>query len=90
MSLLLLPNLQFAAMSVQHFHMTSLVRMHLLLPLPSLQLSDDESDLEISSLEDLPQDLGQREKPKPLSRSKPLEKFGTSPWSPSRPKVPGW
>uniref|UniRef100_A0A452UI59 DAZ interacting zinc finger protein 1 like n=1 Tax=Ursus maritimus TaxID=29073 RepID=A0A452UI59_URSMA len=54
------------------------------------QLSDDESDLEISSLEDLPQDLGQREKPKPSSHSKPSEKFGASPWSPGRPKVPGW
>ncbi|XP_077612770.1 cilium assembly protein DZIP1L isoform X2 [Crocuta crocuta] len=54
------------------------------------QLSDDESDLEISSLEDLPQDLGQREEPKPLSRSKPPEKFGSSPWSPGRPRVPGW
>ncbi|XP_006936442.2 zinc finger protein DZIP1L isoform X2 [Felis catus] len=54
------------------------------------QLSDDETDLEISSLEDLPQDLGQREELKPLSRSKPPEKFGTSPWSPGRPRVPGW
>ncbi|XP_046519815.1 cilium assembly protein DZIP1L [Equus quagga] len=54
------------------------------------QLSDDESDLEVSSLEDLPQDLDQREKPKPLSRSKLPEKFGASSWSPSRPRVPGW
>uniref|UniRef100_A0A452ERK7 DAZ interacting zinc finger protein 1 like n=1 Tax=Capra hircus TaxID=9925 RepID=A0A452ERK7_CAPHI len=54
------------------------------------QLSEDESDLEISSLEDLPQDLNQREKPKPLSRSKLPEKFGASSWSPSRPRVPGW
>ncbi|XP_030890964.1 zinc finger protein DZIP1L isoform X1 [Leptonychotes weddellii] len=54
------------------------------------QLSDDESDLEISSLEDLPQDLGQREKPKPLFRSKLPEKFGTSPWSPGRSRVTGW
>lgn len=69
---------------------SSLVRMHFLFPLTSLQLSDDESDLEISSLEDLPQDLGQREEPKPLSRSKPPEKFGSSPWSPGRPRVPGW
>ncbi|XP_069420849.1 cilium assembly protein DZIP1L isoform X3 [Ovis canadensis] len=54
------------------------------------QLSEDESDLEISSLEDLPQDLNQREKPKPLSRSKLPEKFGASSWSPSQPRVPGW
>ncbi|XP_040089284.1 zinc finger protein DZIP1L isoform X2 [Oryx dammah] len=54
------------------------------------QLSEDESDLEISSLEDLPQDLNQREKPKPLSRSKLPEKFGASSWSPSHPRVPGW
>uniref|UniRef100_A0AAA9T7I2 DAZ interacting zinc finger protein 1 like n=1 Tax=Bos taurus TaxID=9913 RepID=A0AAA9T7I2_BOVIN len=54
------------------------------------QLSEDESDLEISSLEDLPQNLNQREKPKPLSRSKLPEKFGTSSWSPSQPRVPGW
>lgn len=54
------------------------------------QLSEDESDLEISSLEDLPQDLNQKEKPKPLSRSKFPEKFGTSSWSPSQPRVPGW
>ncbi|XP_045395093.1 zinc finger protein DZIP1L isoform X3 [Lemur catta] len=54
------------------------------------QLSEDESDLEISSLEDLSQDLDQREKPKPLSRSKPPEKFGTGPWSSGRPRVPGW
>lgn len=48
------------------------------------QLSDDESDLEVSSLEDLPQDLDQRGKPRPLSHSKLPEKFGTSAWS------PGW
>ncbi|XP_043730233.1 zinc finger protein DZIP1L isoform X4 [Cervus elaphus] len=54
------------------------------------QLSEDESDLEISSLEDLPQDLNQKEKPKPLSRSKLPEKFGASSWSPSQPRVPGW
>ena len=59
-------------------------------PLFSLQLSEDESDLEISSLEDLPQDLNQREKPKPLSRSKLPEKFDASSWSPSQPRVPGW
>ncbi|XP_004603278.2 cilium assembly protein DZIP1L [Sorex araneus] len=45
------------------------------------QLSDDESDLEISSLEELPQD--QREKPKPLARSKLPGKFGASAWSAS-------
>ncbi|XP_061050598.1 cilium assembly protein DZIP1L isoform X1 [Eubalaena glacialis] len=54
------------------------------------QLSEDESDLEISSLEDLPQDLNQREKPKPLSRSKLPEKIGASSWSPGQPRVPGW
>ncbi|KAK2502216.1 hypothetical protein MC885_017080 [Smutsia gigantea] len=54
------------------------------------QLSDDMSDLEISSLEDLPQDLDQIEKPRPLSRSKLPEKSGTSPWSPGHPKVLGW
>uniref|UniRef100_A0A8B9W971 DAZ interacting zinc finger protein 1 like n=1 Tax=Bos mutus grunniens TaxID=30521 RepID=A0A8B9W971_BOSMU len=52
------------------------------------QLSEDESDLEISSLEDLPQNLNQREKPKPLSCSKLPEKFGTSSWSPSQPRIP--
>ncbi|ELK16707.1 zinc finger protein DZIP1L isoform X1 [Pteropus alecto] len=54
------------------------------------QLSDDESDLEVSSLEDLPQDLDQRGKPRPLSHSKLPEKFGTSAWSPGQPRVPGW
>ncbi|XP_059776243.1 cilium assembly protein DZIP1L isoform X7 [Balaenoptera ricei] len=54
------------------------------------QLSEDESDLEISSLEDLPQDLNQREKPKPLPRSKLPEKIGASSWSPGQPRVPGW
>ncbi|XP_057401678.1 cilium assembly protein DZIP1L isoform X8 [Balaenoptera acutorostrata] len=54
------------------------------------QLSEDESDLEISCLEDLPQDLNQREKPKPLPRSKPPEKIGASSWSPGQPRVPGW
>ncbi|XP_006846709.1 PREDICTED: zinc finger protein DZIP1L [Chrysochloris asiatica] len=53
------------------------------------QFSEDESDLEISSLEDFPQDRGQ-EKSKPLSCSQFQEKFGTSAWSSSRPKVPGW
>ncbi|XP_062971239.1 cilium assembly protein DZIP1L [Cynocephalus volans] len=46
------------------------------------QLSEDESDLGIFSFEDIPQDLDQREKPKPLSRSKLPEK-GSSPWSSS-------
>ncbi|XP_073916388.1 cilium assembly protein DZIP1L isoform X2 [Castor canadensis] len=54
------------------------------------QLSEDESDLEISSLEDLTQNLDQREKPKPLSRSKLPEKSDTSAWSSGRPRVPGW
>ncbi|XP_014644794.1 PREDICTED: zinc finger protein DZIP1L [Ceratotherium simum simum] len=54
------------------------------------QPSDDESDLEVSSLEDLPQDLDQREKPKPLSRSKLLQKSGASSWRPSPPRVPDW
>ncbi|XP_060005759.1 cilium assembly protein DZIP1L isoform X2 [Lagenorhynchus albirostris] len=54
------------------------------------QLSEDESDLEISSLEDLPQDVIQREKPKPLSRSKLPEKIGASSWSPGQPRAPGW
>lgn len=65
-------------------------QMHFLLPLPSLQLSEDESDLEISSLEDLPQDVIQREKPKPLSRSKLPEKIGATSWSPGQPRAPGW
>ncbi|XP_032343721.1 zinc finger protein DZIP1L isoform X2 [Camelus ferus] len=52
------------------------------------QLSEDDSDLEISSLEDLPQDLNQREKPKPLSKLP--EEFGASSWSPGQPRVPGW
>ncbi|XP_004625045.1 zinc finger protein DZIP1L isoform X5 [Octodon degus] len=54
------------------------------------QLSEDESDLEISSLEDLSQDLDQREKPKPLSRSKLPDKIAASAWSSGRPRVPGW
>ncbi|XP_050996334.1 cilium assembly protein DZIP1L [Acomys russatus] len=55
------------------------------------QVSEDESDLEISSLEDLSQVLDQRGKPKPLSRSKLPEKFDASPWSSeSRPRIPGW
>ncbi|KAM6159605.1 cilium assembly protein DZIP1L isoform 2-T2 [Erethizon dorsatum] len=54
------------------------------------QLSEDESDLEISSLEDLSQDLDQREKPKPLSHSKLAEKIDASAWSSGRPRVPGW
>ncbi|XP_073088464.1 cilium assembly protein DZIP1L [Manis javanica] len=54
------------------------------------QLSDDESDLEISSLEDLPQDLDRIGKPRPLSLSKLLEKFGTSPRGPGHPRVLGW
>ncbi|XP_005406827.1 PREDICTED: zinc finger protein DZIP1L isoform X1 [Chinchilla lanigera] len=54
------------------------------------QLSEDESDLEISSLEDLSQDLDQREKPKPLSRSKLPEKIDASAWTSGRPRVPGW
>ncbi|XP_063518271.1 cilium assembly protein DZIP1L isoform X2 [Pongo pygmaeus] len=54
------------------------------------QLSEDESDLEISSLEDLPLDLDQREKPKPLSCSKLPEKFGTGPQTSSQPRVPAW
>ncbi|XP_055978023.1 cilium assembly protein DZIP1L [Sorex fumeus] len=45
------------------------------------QLSDEESDLEISSLEELLQD--QREKPKPLARSQFPGKFGASAWSTS-------
>ncbi|XP_075402986.1 cilium assembly protein DZIP1L isoform X2 [Tenrec ecaudatus] len=53
------------------------------------QPPEDESDLEISSLEDFSQDLGQ-EKPKPLSRSQLPAKFGASPWSSSKPRVPGW
>ncbi|XP_037700211.1 zinc finger protein DZIP1L isoform X2 [Choloepus didactylus] len=54
------------------------------------QISEDESDLEISSLEDLSQDLDQREKPKPLSRSQLPEKFGASPWHSGQLRVPGW
>ncbi|XP_028643904.1 zinc finger protein DZIP1L [Grammomys surdaster] len=60
-------------------------------PARKSQLSEDESDLEISSLEDLSHDLGQRGKPKPLSHSKLPEKFDASPWSSgSRPRIPGW
>ncbi|XP_051674585.2 cilium assembly protein DZIP1L isoform X4 [Oryctolagus cuniculus] len=54
------------------------------------QFSEDESDLEISSLEDISQDLDQREKPKPLSRSKLPETFGNSPWSSGQSRVAGW
>ncbi|XP_029421441.1 zinc finger protein DZIP1L [Nannospalax galili] len=54
------------------------------------QLSEDESDLEISSLEDLSKDLDQKEKPKPLSRSKLPEKFDAASWSSGRPRVPDW
>nr|XP_042137425.1 zinc finger protein DZIP1L isoform X2 [Peromyscus maniculatus bairdii] len=59
-------------------------------PARKSQLSEDESDLEISSLEDVSQDLDQRGTPKPLSRSKLPEKFDVSPWSSGRPRVPGW
>lgn len=60
-------------------------------PARKSQLSEDESDLEISSLEDLSHDLGQRGKPKPFSYSKLPEKFDASPWSSgSRPRIPGW
>ncbi|ERE76813.1 zinc finger protein DZIP1L [Cricetulus griseus] len=59
-------------------------------PARKSQLSEDESDLEISSLEDLSQDLDQRGKPKPLSHSKLPEKLDASPWSSGRPRVPGW
>ncbi|KAH0519455.1 Zinc finger protein DZIP1L [Microtus ochrogaster] len=59
-------------------------------PARKSQLSEDESDLEISSLEDLSQDLDQRGKPKPLSQSKLPEKLDASPWSSGRPRVPGW
>ncbi|XP_029336971.1 zinc finger protein DZIP1L isoform X2 [Mus caroli] len=60
-------------------------------PARKSQLSEDESDLEISSLEDLSQDLGQKGKPKPLTHSKLPEKFDVSPWSSgSRPRIPGW
>ncbi|KAM7337093.1 cilium assembly protein DZIP1L isoform X3 [Alexandromys fortis] len=59
-------------------------------PARKSQLSEDESDLEISSLEDLSQDLDQRGKPKPLSQSKLPEKLDASPWSSGRPWVPGW
>lgn len=60
-------------------------------PYPSpLQLSEDESDLEISSLEVLPQDLNQREKPKPLSRSKLPEKAGSRPRGSGQSRVSGW
>ncbi|XP_040821000.1 zinc finger protein DZIP1L [Ochotona curzoniae] len=54
------------------------------------QLSEDESDLEISSLEVLPQDLDQREKPKPLSRSKLPEKAGSRPRGSGQSRVSGW
>lgn len=54
------------------------------------QLSEDESDLEISSLEDLSQDPDQREKPKLLSRSKLPDKTAAGAWSSGRPRVPGW
>lgn len=55
---------------------------------PAGGLSDDESDLDISSLEELTQD--HREKPKPLTRSKFPEKFGPTAWNFSQPRVPGW
>ncbi|XP_057624953.1 cilium assembly protein DZIP1L isoform X1 [Chionomys nivalis] len=59
-------------------------------PARKSQLSEDESDLEISSLEDLSQDLDQRGKPKPLSQAKLPEKLDASPWSSGRPRIPGW
>lgn len=60
-------------------------------PARKTQLSEDESDLEISSLEDLSHDLGPKGKPTPLSHSKLPEKFDASPWSSgSRPRIPGW
>ncbi|XP_054556772.1 cilium assembly protein DZIP1L isoform X3 [Talpa occidentalis] len=53
------------------------------------QQSDDESELEISFLEDAPQNLDESEKPKkPISRSKLAEKSGTTAWSPGHPRVP--
>lgn len=60
-------------------------------PARKSQLSEDESDLEISSLEDLSQDLDKRGKPKPLPFSKLPEKVDATPWSSgSRPRIPGW
>ncbi|XP_006883476.1 PREDICTED: zinc finger protein DZIP1L [Elephantulus edwardii] len=52
------------------------------------QLSEDESDMDISSLDDFPQDLD-REKPKPAARSQLPEKAG-APGTSARPRVSGW
>ncbi|KAM4821250.1 cilium assembly protein DZIP1L [Thomomys bottae] len=54
------------------------------------QLSEEESDLEISSLEDLSQNLGQRKKPNSLSHSKQPEPSDASPWLSGRHRVPAW
>ncbi|XP_043852832.1 zinc finger protein DZIP1L [Dromiciops gliroides] len=65
------------------------------------QFSEDDSDLDISSLEEILQDLDVNEKkkqPQFLSRSQPVEKHGristdlqsTSVWSSSSPRVVGW
>uniref|UniRef100_A0A8D1Z5K3 C2H2-type domain-containing protein n=1 Tax=Sus scrofa TaxID=9823 RepID=A0A8D1Z5K3_PIG len=53
------------------------------------QLSEDESDLEISSLDDLLQDLSPKDRPKLLHPKLP-EKFGASSWTPSQPRVSAW
>ncbi|XP_020841768.1 cilium assembly protein DZIP1L isoform X1 [Phascolarctos cinereus] len=65
------------------------------------QFSEDDSDLDISSLEEILQDLDLNEKkkqPQQLSRSQPVEKHGrvstdsqsTSAWSSSSTRVVGW
>lgn len=78
-------------LSSQHFVPMSILpcQMHFLLPLTSLQLSEDESDLEISSLDDLLQDLSPKDRPKLLHPKLP-EKFGASSWTPSQPRVSAW
>ncbi|XP_020925158.1 zinc finger protein DZIP1L isoform X6 [Sus scrofa] len=53
------------------------------------QLSEDESDLEISSLDDLLQDLSPKDRPKLLHPKLP-EEFGASSWTPSQPRVSAW
>ncbi|XP_068920006.1 cilium assembly protein DZIP1L isoform X2 [Petaurus breviceps papuanus] len=65
------------------------------------QFSEDDSDLDISSLEEILQDLDVNEKkkqPQPLSHSHPVEKHGrvstdsqsTSVWSSSSARIVGW
>ncbi|XP_076984752.1 cilium assembly protein DZIP1L-like [Tamandua tetradactyla] len=75
---------------VRLFLMPSTGPQRATVPGGKLQVSEDESDLEISSLEDLPQDLDPKEKLKPSSCLQFPEKCGAGAWSAGQPRVPGW